>query len=444
MGMAPNVILIVCDTLRRDAVSVYNRSARTPFLSKLARDSVVYDNAVAPAPWTFPSHVSLFTGMYPNQHHVHESSTDKLPQIIDKHAALRAETLPEYMRSLGYNTVGISNNIGVSRFTGFDRGFDTFFNLETSPWWQGEEVKKAREMGSNVSDVVKELIKQGRLMDIYSYAKVYMKIMTLVKATNYPINKGIELTNNILFNGSFGSNFFMFLNLMEMHEPYIGYSDKEATDDFAGVRPISPERVRYLKRQYASEAEYMDSKLEETISMLKSRGLYDDSMIIITSDHGQAFYEHRFLFHEIYLYDEIIRVPMMVKYPKGKRHRQRRGYQSLVNVKQLVREVIEGGDDSSLYSDSVFSEAYGNTRNTPSSYGLSMKFIDDKYEKHRKCVFRDGYKLTVNGTDRTIEEFMKGGKSIDPSGPKNKAVARQLLDEIEEFKGGERFAMPHL
>ncbi|HUY70240.1 MAG TPA: sulfatase-like hydrolase/transferase, partial [Candidatus Baltobacteraceae bacterium] len=136
--MSPNVIIIVCDTLRRDAVSVYNKAAKTPFLSKFAKEAVVYDNAVAPASWTFPSHVSLFTGMYQNRHRTHESRTDKLPQIIDLHNGLKAETLPEYMRSLGYNTVGISNNIGVSRFTGFDRGFDTFFNLETSPWWQGE------------------------------------------------------------------------------------------------------------------------------------------------------------------------------------------------------------------------------------------------------------------------------------------------------------------
>jgi len=444
MRMSPNVIIIVCDTLRRDAVSVYNKAAKTPFLSKFAKEAVVYDNAVAPASWTFPSHVSLFTGMYQNRHRTHESRTDKLPQIIDLHNGLKAETLPEYMRSLGYNTVGISNNIGVSRFTGFDRGFDTFFNLETSPWWQGEEVKRARELGANVSDVVKELIKQGRLMDIYSYAKVYMKIMTLVKATNYPINKGIELTNNILFNGSFGSNFFMFINLMEMHEPYVGYSDKEATEDFAGIKPITAERVRYLKRQYASEAEYMDSKLDETISMLKARGLYDDSLIIITSDHGQAFYEHEFLFHEIYLYDEIIRIPLMIKYPNGKRYKKRKGYQSLVNIKQLVKDVIEGGDDSSLYSDSVFSEAYGNTRNTPSSYSARLDYINEKYEKHRKCVYRDGYKLTVNGTDCTIEEFTKDGKEISINDKRHMQVARELLKEIEKFKGSEKFPMPSL
>ncbi|MDE1811188.1 MAG: sulfatase-like hydrolase/transferase, partial [Candidatus Micrarchaeota archaeon] len=60
--MAPNVILIVCDTMRKDAVSVYNKSARTPFLTKFARDAVVYHDAIAPSSWTFPSHVSMFTG----------------------------------------------------------------------------------------------------------------------------------------------------------------------------------------------------------------------------------------------------------------------------------------------------------------------------------------------------------------------------------------------
>ena len=135
---------------------------------------------------------------------------------------------------------------------------------------------------------------------------------------------------------------------------------------------------------------------------------------------------------------------LIIKYPKGKKYKKRKGYQSLVNIKQLVSEVIEGGDDSALYSESVFSESYGNTRNTPSSYGARMDYINDKYEKHRKCVYRDRYKLTVNGTDGTIEEFMKDGREIGMSDPKNRAVASKLLAELEDFRNGEKFSIPKI
>ncbi|MDE1833582.1 MAG: hypothetical protein KGH58_04150, partial [Candidatus Micrarchaeota archaeon] len=80
--------------------------------------------------------------------------------------------------------------------------------------------------------------------------------------------------------------------------------------------------------------------------------------------------------------------------------------------------------------------------NTPSSYSSRLSYINGKYEKHRKCVYRDGYKLTVNGTDGIIEEFMKNGKDIGPADKKNKTVVSELLDEISEFKGSERFSMP--
>jgi arylsulfatase A-like enzyme len=71
--MRPNIILVVCDTLRKDTLGVYGGPANTPNLKKFAKDAVVYDNCIAPASWTFPSHVSIFTGLYSGEHGVHET-----------------------------------------------------------------------------------------------------------------------------------------------------------------------------------------------------------------------------------------------------------------------------------------------------------------------------------------------------------------------------------
>src|SRR6267143_1347962 len=125
--MEPNVILIVCDTLRKDVLGLYNGEAKTPHLKKLAKDSVVYENAIAPAPWTFPSHVSMFTGMYSSVHGIHETETNRTADLIPLNKKLDARRLADFLKSTGYSTMGISNNIQVSRFTGFDIGFQSFF-----------------------------------------------------------------------------------------------------------------------------------------------------------------------------------------------------------------------------------------------------------------------------------------------------------------------------
>ena len=79
--MKPNILFIVCDTLRKDVLELYGGEAKTPNLMRLAEDSQVYENAIAPSPWTYPSHVSMFTGLYLNEHKVHETTEVKSYKI---------------------------------------------------------------------------------------------------------------------------------------------------------------------------------------------------------------------------------------------------------------------------------------------------------------------------------------------------------------------------
>ena len=103
--MEPDVLLIVCDSLRKDIMQIYGGEAKTPNLLKLKEDAVVYENAIAPSPWTFPSHVSLFTGLYLNEHKVHETEKDKLLDLTKFNLDLKAERLAEYFSNRGYNTL---------------------------------------------------------------------------------------------------------------------------------------------------------------------------------------------------------------------------------------------------------------------------------------------------------------------------------------------------
>ncbi len=433
---APNIILIVCDTLRADAVG------KMPNLSKMSKDAMVYENCIAPETWTFPSHASLFTGMYASRHGIHETAETKVEGLVKCNSMLKAERLAESLRAKGYDTIGISNNFMLSRFTGFDYGFDFFFNVEISPWGHSKIATEAKVLGSDSMQVLRELIKRGRAAELPKFALEYLKVRKTTELMDYPRNKGAALTNRMLGNMALNGKFFLFINFWELHDPYIGQSFKAIQDDFTGIKRISDASVESLKKEYAKEAEYLDEQLGTLIEMLKRRDLYDDSMIIITSDHGQAFNEHGFMYHSIYLYDEIIRVPLIIKYPKSKKFRKREGYQSLVDIPRLIKDIIKGEDDRAITKDKAFGEAFGNMDRPPESYDFRKKYVEDKYEKVRAAIYMDGYKLNVNGSDGIVEEFLKGSKPVDPTDRAHKDAFNRLVGELKRFKGNEKFAMP--
>jgi hypothetical protein len=188
--------------------------------------------------------------------------------------------------------------------------------------------------------------------------------------------------------------------------------------------------------------EYLDQQIGKLVSTLKNAGKYDSTMIIITSDHGQAINEHGYMLHSTYLYDELVRVPLIIKYPNNKKFDKKNGYQNLVYIPKLIEEISQGGDDSAVYSDSTFSEAYGAVIVLPGGYKDKEEYVKQRYEKVRKAVFKDGYKMTVNGTDCTIEEFLQGNKGIKVED--NKEKAKELLEELEIFKGKEDFKIPKI
>ncbi len=444
--MAPNVVLIVCDTMRKDVLGLYGGEARTPSLRLLAKDAMVYDNAIAPSPWTYPSHVSLFTGLYPSEHGVHETAKVKLLGLTRYHRVLKAKRLAERFSENGYSTDGISTNVMVSPFTAFDIGFQSFVSLDSTPKakekWASEVFSEARKLGSSPGAIAAALLKHGKFSELYRYTKAWMKIRQLEKVSDYPLDKGAHMINDIFANSKWGRHFFKFINFVEMHEPYIGYKPKETWDDFTGIRQIRKSKAKYLKRQYVLEAEYLDARLGEIVNTLKRRGVYDDTMLIITSDHGQAFDEHGYMYHNTYLYDEIIRIPMVIKYPNSKKFPKKSGYQSLVNISNLIKSVMEGGNDGALTKETAFSEAYGDVTILPGGYKDRRAYVENKYEKIRKAVYKDKFKLTVNGTDGTIEEFLENGKSIDPKYRRD--IVKKLLRELAEFKGKESFKMPEV
>ena len=275
----PNLIVISIDTLRADHLSCYgyNRNT-TPNIDRFARDGVRFANTIVQAPWTLPSHMSLLTGLYPSSHGVVEPSN----KLKDEHL-----TLAEILQNAGYETTAFTNSGYLSLRFGY-QGFDDF---DESYGYKGlSEVET-----------------------IYSMAVNWLK-----KSHSRP--------------------FFLFLHTYQVHAPYDPpptydiYSDKNYqgivevsgnnSNYYGGIKPkMTIEDYQYVIDKYDGEIYYTDHFLGKLFKKLRDLGLYDKSIIVLTSDHGENFLDHSvYNIDHKELYDEIVKVPLIIKastFPKN-------------------------------------------------------------------------------------------------------------------------------
>ena len=253
----PNVILITLDTTRADRMGFLGSKRRlTPNLDVLARQSVVFTHAYAQAPLTTASHATILTGTYPQFHQVNDFG---VPLAADLPYA------PDIFRANGYHTAAFVGSLVLDPETrsapGFERGFD-FYDAGFHRRREGEDRYEAIERRGG------EVI--GR---------------TLEWLTNH--HEG---------------PFFIWVHLYDAHDPY---------------DPPEPFKTRYASAPYDGEIAYVDAAVGKFLSWLRLRGLYDNALIAVMADHGEALGEHGEATHGVFLYDETIRVPLLFKLPHG-------------------------------------------------------------------------------------------------------------------------------
>ncbi len=431
----PNIVVIVMDTMRRDAVGAYNGSLTTPALDTLARDGVVYENAVTPSSWTLPAHVSLFTGKYPSEHGIHESYDVKTGDLVEGmhegKIGLPA-TIAEHLRSKGYNTVGLSANMQVSSYTGMDAGFNAFIDITK----KDETAEQATAYGRTRGEIAMNLAKQGKFSEM---VRLYRQRGQHVRLSeNYPIDKGGNWITWLLGRTSLEQPFFLFINMMEMHDPYpsdVKYIPNQFhMNDLFGIEMISPGLMDSIRGEYFEQSRVADKYLGRLLRFLK--GVYDETLIILTSDHGQALKEKNYYGHGIYLYDELVRVPMIVKYPKSA-NPAKSGIYSLAGVYDMLKSASEGVFDWKG-QEIALSETYGIQ---DSLEGISVSEETRKlYDVPRKAIFKGNYKLVVNGAAGKVEEFTANGKPLGIG--ENRDTYEDMVNELYIMKGNEKFNIP--
>ena len=261
----PSIVLISIDCLRADHVGAYGyKRDTTPHIDAFAQDAVLFETALSTAPNTFPAHTSMFTGLYPSVHGANnwvklDSSTAVLTEILS---------------GAGYQTDGVATGAYISQDFGFERGFDLYrFDHRATAAQVGEQAV--------------ELLRLGQGSDQFLFVHLV--------DPHWPYRPAEEFLDRF---GPRPSNLDALLRKVVQNEP-----------------PSNPKEVDQIVDLYDAEIASVDRAVGRLLGKMKKMGLYDASLIILTADHGEGLYEHENWQHSINLFEELLRIPLIVKWP---------------------------------------------------------------------------------------------------------------------------------
>ena len=423
-----NILFLVFDTMRLDAISVYNEKRITPNFSKLASESIVFKNNISSAPWTVPSHASMFTGKYPMEHKVQFSTGNRdflaTSKLMNEY---KGSTIAEFLQKQGYSTYGVSANTGIIPGSGFDRGFDifTFFdpmgNFTLNNEWSSMKEDIVKRFGDTKKEIFKNMLFKDNPVSTFGVLNKYFKVRKRVnnsyKRYDFPMNKSGQQIIDAMQRTSLSQPFFFFINFMEFHEPYVrDFSPQQEQAYPLGLTNPSRKIIEGVRSAYYREAEQADWELGQVIKFLKENNIYDNTALVVTSDHGQSLFEHDFYGHGIFLHDELIRVPLMIKLPMSQpRQRIINELFSNTGLYDIVKSLIYDADPIIQSFPFVLSEADGSLK-VPDSLISENEDANNRLkimDSRRVAIFKGGFKLVVNGTGKNVEYFGKDGRTVD-------------------------------
>jgi len=323
---SPNVLFVVLDTVRPDHLGTYGYDRDTsPELDAFASQGVVFENAFSAAPWTLPSHASMFTGLHPT---THGTGWEK-PHLQDGRARIGdlavydVHTLAEEMAQRGYQTVGVAEKPWLSYEVGLTQGFEQFHDYSTPTLEErfiGSKVVEGAvaKWGAPVSDEYPQATDKGG-------ARV---VSTALEWLGGSRERDSERP------------FFMYMNLNEAHDPYLpptDYWDRFLPEGVAiadtvppilpatqadlhsmilGESPLTPEMVDIYISLYDAEILYQDMLLGRLFDGLEQMNLDDNTLVVIVSDHGEEFAEFDTrIGHQLSAVDTLLHVPLIMRYP---------------------------------------------------------------------------------------------------------------------------------
>lgn len=357
------MVLIVMDTTRQDRLSIdgYERDT-SPNLAELAAESTTYSRAYSPGGWTPSAHASLFTGLFPIGHQVTQENWRMGDHLT---------TLAEVFSEKGYETIGITENPMLNPRLNFEQGFSNYYEA-----W--------RESG-------------GAENGAFHYFKESLD----KRKKNRP--------------------FFMFVNLIEPHSPYNSsrqfyyefVSDRSMKIEenmwpkfYSGEKIFTEKEIRHLNELYDAELLYTDYIVGGMAEELKSRGLWEDTVFIVTSDHGENIGDHGMMDHVCSLNESIIRIPLLIYYPKHFSPGIRHDYP--VQLTDIFPTLLEiAGIDPARYpsqGESLIDRAPDDIAPVLSEYYYPEQVLEGMNRKG--LIKRDGKEIPIDRHKRRIRALI--------------------------------------
>lgn len=350
----PNVILITIDTLRADRLGSYgHKRDSSPNIDSLAEKGVLFENAYSQSSWTYPSMASMHTSLYPTQVGI----TRFQNRINDK-----LITISEFLKNNFYNTYAVVSNIVVSEIFGFGQGFDQF-----------EET-----YGDYGQDATSKI--------------------TTSTAINF-IKKNKD------------NKFFLWVHYMDPHSHYINHDEFDYGSTYKGRLPskintkflnkiknsLEITDLNYINDLYDEEISYTDKYIGELIESLNKLGIEENTIIILTADHGEEFMERTRFGHGHSLYQELIRVPLIVYNPLEPKQSGKRVTKN-VEVRYIAKTILDitNSGDNSFDGYNLFDVETENV-----SYGI----VWSELSKTKNTVYLDDWKLIADTEKPSFELF---------------------------------------
>jgi arylsulfatase A-like enzyme len=397
------VVLLTIDTLRADRMEVYgSRAALTPALDALADDSITFLDARAAAPWTKPSFASLITGLSPLVHGTVRKNS-RLPN--------RVTTLAEHLSAAGWPAVALGHNVFLESRFRFDQGFTDYRlpargSLGTSAGAQ--LMRRFAEDSDPVAEPTTEMITTEAL-DWIEHHK--------------------------------DERFFLWVHWFDPHLPYaptgdllprgdaprrVGTSFSDPTDVRAGYFVPSREERRWIEQLYDGEVRGVDRAIGQVVAALKRHGIYDESLVLFASDHGEELWEHGGFEHGHTMYDEVLRVPLLVKLPGAAEGQRVEQTVSTASLTPTVLDVLGIDPAGAPFSSPSLRPLWeGGPAPEDTMFVASGTF----YYGQRVAVVKDGLKYVLD-LDSGAEELFD--LALDPG--ETRSLTRERPDDVEALR----------
>ena len=409
------LMLITVDSLRPDALAPYGGPARTPVLDALAREALVFENAFATGPHTTQSFPGILASNYPTTGGTVQNLAGRL-------------SVAEHFRAAGFRTAGFHSNPLLSRSRGYGRGFETFWDsLPEHGTPDGHLPATLQRVGGLLAQRCPPLLKLAR----WAYRAAARRVRR-VELPHEPA-EGVNERALEWLRGA-GDRFFLWLHYMDPHWPYatrlreVPEQERREAARLSNKALRSPDRLRpeevgRLRHFFLREVEHLDRCLGDLFGAMRRMGLWEGTAVVLAADHGEAFGEHGSTFHGDLLYDELIRVPLLLKVP-GRAPARVGGLASLIDLAPTLCEVAALAPADAFEGRSLFGGARRRAVFAETAYRL---FVSERPK--RAAVRTERWKLIADNEAGTEELY---DLACDPGEQRN--VSDEMPGEASRLR----------